>query len=94
MKKKVKKQHTLFNDSELESWRKEWQDMPEFIQREAKPFQTIKLYFNNKKDVKEFSKLIKQKLTEKTKYIWYPKVKLIEEKEIGRLSNKRYIDES
>ena len=34
----------------------------------------IIVHFKNENDRKEFAKLIEQKITEKTKYIWFPKV--------------------
>ena len=73
---------------DLEPWKKEWQDMPEFIQEDLMPIQQIIVNFKTRKDVKLFSDLVKQKLTSKTKSIWYPKAK------IRNASNKRYIDES
>ena len=60
---------------DLEPWKKEWQDMPEFVQEDLTPFQSIIIHFENKNDRNEFSELIKQKLTDKTKSIYYPKVK-------------------
>jgi len=91
---KKKKQQTLFDSSELEQWRKEWKGMPEFIQENAKPFKTIKVYLDNKKAVKKFAKLIGQKITDKTTNIWFPKLKPIEEREVGMLSHKNYVDKS
>lgn len=73
---------------DLEPWKKEWQDMPEFIQENQEPYQQIIVSFKNKEDLNKFSKLIEQKITCKTQSIWFPKVK------IRRYSNKRYIDES
>lgn len=50
----------------------EWVGMPEFIQEEKKPYQSIIVRFSSKEDVEEFSKIIGQKLTNKTKSIWHP----------------------
>ena len=69
-----------------ESWEKEWQGMPEFIMEDKTPWKTISLHFRNEKDMKSFAKLVKQRMTTKTKFIWYPKM------EIEKLINKLYID--
>lgn len=74
-KSKKKKQQTIFHSSKLEKWREEWQDMPEFIQKDLTPFKTLSVHFEKEEDMKNFSKLINQKLTNKTKSIWYPKCK-------------------
>lgn len=66
----------------------EWQDMPEFIQEKQSPYSKIIVRFNNEEDLQEFAKLIGQKLTNKTKSIWHPK--LIR----GINRNKRYKNES
>jgi hypothetical protein len=83
------KQHNLFENSEnLEKWQDEWKGMPEFIQEDLQPFQSVIVHFEKREDMDEFSKLVEQKLTYKTKSIWYPKA------EIGTYADKRYIDES
>ena len=65
-----------------------WQGMPEFVQEKKEPFAKIIVRFKCKEDLKEFSQLINQKLTVKTKSIWHPKL------ERGINSKKRYINES
>lgn len=78
----------LFESKEPE-WIKEWQDMPEFHQsKSSKPYAQITFRFANEEDLKEFSKLINQKLTSKTKSAWYPEL------ERGINSNKIYVHES
>lgn len=67
---------------------KEWQDMPEFVQPEQKPFSKIIVRFETEEELNEFSELIGQKLTPKTKSIWHPKLVR------GKHSHKRYKDES
>lgn len=61
----------LFNDIENE-WQKEWKDMPEFVQNKKEPYSKIIIRFENENDLQEFAKLINQKLTKKTKSIWFP----------------------
>jgi hypothetical protein len=50
-----------------------WQGMPEFEQEDLSPVKTISVHFASWEDVKAFSELMRQTITEKTKYIWYPK---------------------
>jgi hypothetical protein len=50
----------------------EWQGMPEFMQDENPPFRRIVVSFDNQKDVDQFAKQVKQKLTDKTRGIWFP----------------------
>lgn len=50
----------------------EWKGMPEFIQEEEKHFKII-VHFPDDNAVNTFSELVGQKITEKTKYIWFPK---------------------
>lgn len=72
----------LFDDfDEMQSWKKHWQDMPEFIAEDLAPYQQIIVSFECKEDVEAFSKLINQKLTYKTKSVWYPKVERIKPSE-------------
>lgn len=77
----------LFENTE--DWKKEWVGMPEFIQEKSdKPFTQITIRFKNQEDLKQFSNLINQNLTKKTKSIWFPQI------ERGLSANKIYINES
>jgi len=53
----------------------EWTDMPEFNQKDLSPQRQVIVSFKNEDDVKNFSKLLNQQITEKTKSLWYPEVK-------------------
>lgn len=53
-------------------WKDEWKDMPEFVQEKQEPFAKITFRFETEEDLNNFSKLIGQKLTNKTKSAWYP----------------------
>lgn len=66
----------------------EWEGMPEFIQDKKEPYSKIIIRFDNEEDLQEFSEMIGQKLTNKTKSIWHPKLVR------GINSNKRYSNES
>ncbi len=65
----------------------EWQGMPEFEQEDKTAYQTIHIHFKDKGAVEEFSELINQKITEKTRSIWFPEIK------IETYADKAYIDE-
>jgi|TARA_R100001530_G_scaffold30009_3_gene23570 hypothetical protein len=69
-------------------WEDEWVGMPEYSNKEIKPFKTIKMHFKTEEDHLLFAQCIGQNLTEKTKSAWYPaQVK-------GLNSAYRYVDES
>ena len=61
-----------FNDAD-----KEWDGMPDFEQKDLSSFKLIKVHFKNRDDYDNFSQLIGQKLTEKTKSIWYPEAEIL-----------------
>lgn len=84
----INKKYSLFDFDIGENWKKEWQGMPEFIQEDLQPYQTIKIHFETEEDVKEFAKLLNQKITIKTKYLWFPK------QDIHSYHSKIYSDES
>lgn len=50
----------------------EWKDMPEFVQEKQKPYSQIIVRFETEYDLNAFAEKIGQKLTKKTKSIWYP----------------------
>ena len=53
----------------------EWTDMPEFNQEDLRPKHQIIVSFKNAEDREAFANLLGQKITEKTKSLWYPEVK-------------------
>lgn len=58
----------------------DWGGMPEFHQPSNKPFRTILMHFNDQESVDAFEKLVMRRITDKTKYLWYPEqVKLTKE---------------
>lgn len=60
--------------SEDKEWKKHWVGMPEFEQEDNPPYKKIIVSFRTKEDYEEFSKMIDQPLTEKTKSIWHPRL--------------------
>jgi hypothetical protein len=53
-------------------WQTHWINMPEFIQEKQEPYLKLIVRFETEKDLADFSKLIGQKITKKTKSIWHP----------------------
>lgn len=49
-----------------------WVGMPEFVQEKKEEFAKIIFRFETEEDLIEFSKLIQQPLTPKTKSAWFP----------------------
>jgi hypothetical protein len=85
---KERKMLSTLGSNEKGDWTEEWKDMPEFIQEKQRPYKMLIVRFETKENYEEFQKLIGQELTEKTKSIWHPKLK------VGEHSDKRYINES
>jgi hypothetical protein len=77
-----------FPDMDIENYQENWKDMPEFIQDDQTPFQSVIVHFKDKNDVERFAKLINQKITDKTKYLWFPII------EIDHKIDVRYTSES
>ena len=92
-KEKKPEQTNLFDEPELllePEWKKEWKDMPEFIQERQTPFSEIVIRFSSQEDMEDFSKIIGQKINKKTTYtpcLWHPKLVP------GAISRTRYIDD-
>jgi hypothetical protein len=66
MKDKNEHMDLFENLNDNEAWKKEWKGMPEFEQKDLTPKHSIIINF------KDFCKLVKQDLTDKTKSIWFP----------------------
>lgn len=64
----------MFDITEEKEWEKHWVGMPEFSNEENQPYKKINVSFRTKEDFEEFQKLIGQKMTDKTKSIWHPKL--------------------
>lgn len=66
----------------------EWAGMPEFVQEDKTSFRSVIIHFKSQDDVNAFAELIEQKLTDKTKSVWFPAA------EIETYADKRYAAES
>jgi ParB-like nuclease domain len=62
----------------------EWRGMPEFDQKDKSAFRTIPIHFKDQNAVDKFAKLVKAKITEDTRYLWFPEI------EIETYADKRY----
>lgn len=57
----------------------EWQGMPEFESEDQSGTRPIIIHFKSEEDRQSFADFIDQKITEKTKYIWYPEQERIKQ---------------
>lgn len=71
MAKKIKLDESLF-DYDDDDTENEWKGMPEFNQPDNGAFRQLLISFDTQEDIDEFSKLINQNITSKTKSLWYP----------------------
>lgn len=78
----------LFPEVTDEAWKDEWKNMPEFVQQDLLPFKTLTVNFQSLEDMKAFMLLIDQKITTKTKSIWFPK------QSVDEVVGLRYQDEN
>lgn len=62
----------------------EWEGMPEYQQEDQRAFRSLRVHFASQKDIDDFQKLVELKITDKTKYIWFPRT------EIAHFADKQY----
>ena len=65
--------NNILKEDSNEIWKEEWKDMPEFVQEDKIPFKQIIVNFNDEEGLKKFSEAVGQKVTKKTKSIFFPK---------------------
>lgn len=53
-------------------WQKNWKGMPEYLQRDLKPWQTINVHFSCPEERQQFADLIGNNLSDRTKDMWFP----------------------
>lgn len=66
----------------------EWEGMPEYKNRDISSVRQIVVHFLTEEDAQSFAKLLGQKISKRTKYLYYPKA------EKRSRIDKNYIDES
>ena len=54
----------------------EYQGMPEYNSEDKTAFRSISVHFKDQKAVDDFGKKIGTKLTEKTRFIWFPEIEI------------------
>jgi hypothetical protein len=79
-----KEQDVLFG--EQESWREEWQGMPEFEQKNLLPEYSVRVNFASYEDLQKFASMVGQTISIKTQSVWYPK------QERENLADKKYVE--
>jgi hypothetical protein len=52
----------------------EWQGMPVFEQKDKTAFRSLAVHFNTQEDVDRFATLVGQKVTDRTRYLWFPEI--------------------
>lgn len=50
-----------------------WDGMPEYSSSDLTEWKSVKVNFLNQNDMSSFARLIGQTITEKTRFVWYPK---------------------
>lgn len=64
-----------------------WQGMPSFENEDKTAFRSLAVHFKDQAAVDAFAKLVGQKITEKTRFLWFPEI------EIETYADKRYVAE-
>lgn len=83
-------QGMLFDAEEIDWWRKHWRGMPEFVQEDQAPWQSVYVHFESRAHRDAFAELVGQRITDhgrRTRSIWFPKA------EIGKMADKRFVDD-
>jgi hypothetical protein len=62
----------LFGDELPPMWEEDWQGMPEYKNKDLSPVNSIVVNFYSVEAIAEFSKLVNQKITSKTRFINFP----------------------
>lgn len=63
---------SLFKPEDIEpEWAKHWRQMPEYICEDIQPVRQLILSFANEDEIQEFSNLLGQRITSKTKSLWF-----------------------
>jgi len=63
-------------DNEIGDDSSEWVGMPDYENEDKTSFRSIIVHFKNSEDVEDFKKLVKDKITDKTKSIWFPEIEI------------------
>jgi len=62
------------DETEETEWKKNWVGMPEFEQEDNEWFKKLVFRLRSEEDYKQFAALVNQRMTNKTKSMWYPEL--------------------
>jgi len=65
----------------------EWAGMPEYESKDKTAFRSLQIHFHDQEGVDKFAELTGQPITKKTRYLWFPEIK------IDRYADKAYEDD-
>lgn len=85
----AEEQPLLFEKGEW--WDEHWQGMPEYKSENLKPYRTLLVHFSTPEDVKEFQKVIGQKVMLNQRWIWFPESDA-RARGVGMFAEKQWID--
>jgi len=57
---------------EWKDWEQHWKGMPDFLQKDERPFHSVRVNLKNPDDLARFSELMGQTMTKDTRSTWYP----------------------
>ena len=60
----------------------EWQGMPDYKNEDLKSFRQIIVHFKTQEDIDAFAELVGQKITERARYMWYPRAEIMRQGEV------------
>lgn len=63
----------LLDKNEINKWKKYWLEMPKYVQKDKWPYKSLLVHFLTEKGRNYFSEITDNIITEKTKYIYFPK---------------------
>lgn len=66
----------------------QWVGMPEYKQEDLTAYRHIIVNFNNPDDVAKFAELLGQNITEKTRFLWFPKAEIDKVKDLRFKANE------
>lgn len=73
---------------DVNQWVSEWLGMPDFEQEDLTPLKSLTIHFSTEEALVSFAELVGQRLTMKTKSIWFP------EEDLEPIIDKRWADSS
>jgi len=59
----------------VQDWEEHWVGMPDFVQNKKEPYKLLTVHLQDSEEIRSsFARVTQQKITNKTKSIWYPKL--------------------